>query len=145
MSGEPGRGARGRMMHAHRRPHIAGGLHSDEVVEYFADDDTYYDMRAQPESGHENLRKIIGAFLAIWDRTGYEFVSLLAPSLWACTCRLRRRLSAVALLPVLPWDPLLCVGAERQDQNRPADIVDLFAEPDTRSTILVLESRGRAE
>ncbi len=53
-------------------------LNVDQLVEYFAEDGTYYNMPAQPVSGHENLRKFIGAFLANWDRTEWEILNLLA-------------------------------------------------------------------
>ena len=53
-------------------------LNVDQLVEYFAEDGTYYNMPAQPVSGHENLRKFIGAFLANWDKTEWEILNLLA-------------------------------------------------------------------
>ena len=53
-------------------------LDADELVGYFTDDGTYYNMPAQPVSGHDNLGKFITAFLSSWDSTDWEILNLLA-------------------------------------------------------------------
>ncbi len=53
-------------------------LDADELVSYFAEDGTYYNMPVQPVTGHAALRKFIGAFLANWEKTDWEIINLLA-------------------------------------------------------------------
>lgn len=53
-------------------------LDTNELVEYFAKEGTYFNIPTQPVSGHENLRKFIGGFIANWDKTDWEIISLLA-------------------------------------------------------------------
>jgi limonene-1,2-epoxide hydrolase len=53
-------------------------LDADELVGYFTEDGTYYNMPAQPVSGHDNLGKFITAFLSSWDSTDWEILNLLA-------------------------------------------------------------------
>ncbi len=52
-------------------------LDADELVAYFADDGTYFNMPTAPVTGHEDLRKFIGGFLEPWDKTDWEIVNLL--------------------------------------------------------------------
>lgn len=53
-------------------------LDPEELVGYFAEDGTYFNMPATPITGHENLRKFISGFLASWDKTDWEILNLLA-------------------------------------------------------------------
>ena len=53
-------------------------LDANALVEYFAPDGTYYNMPAQPVTGHDNLRKFITAFLANWEKTEWDILNLLA-------------------------------------------------------------------
>jgi limonene-1,2-epoxide hydrolase len=53
-------------------------LDVDELVDYFAADGTYYNMPAQPVTGHDALKAFIGAFLSGWDETEWEILNLLA-------------------------------------------------------------------
>ena len=53
-------------------------LDVDELVSYFAPNGTYYNMPAQPVSGHENLKQFIGMFLANWEKTDWEIINILA-------------------------------------------------------------------
>jgi limonene-1,2-epoxide hydrolase len=53
-------------------------LDASELVEYFAEDGVYYNMPAEPVSGHDNLLKFIGGFIANWSRTDWDILNLLA-------------------------------------------------------------------
>jgi len=53
-------------------------LDVDELVDYFTPDGTYYNMPARPVSGHENLHKFIGGFIANWEKTDWEITNLVA-------------------------------------------------------------------
>jgi limonene-1,2-epoxide hydrolase len=53
-------------------------LDPEELVGYFAEGGTYFNMPATPVTGHENLRKFISGFLASWDKTDWEILNLLA-------------------------------------------------------------------
>ena len=53
-------------------------LDVDELVTYFAEDGTYYNMPIEPVSGHDNLRGFIGNFLASWEKTDWEILNILA-------------------------------------------------------------------
>lgn len=53
-------------------------LDVDEIVDYFAPDGTYYNIPAQPISGHDNLRAFIGGFSADWKDVEWEILSLVA-------------------------------------------------------------------
>lgn len=52
-------------------------LDPDELVSYFATDGTYYNMPTTPVTGHDDLRKFIGGFLASWEETDWEITNLL--------------------------------------------------------------------
>lgn len=52
-------------------------LDPDELVSYFATDGTYYNMPTAPVTGHDDLRKFIGGFLASWEETDWEITNLL--------------------------------------------------------------------
>lgn len=53
-------------------------LDVDELVDFFAEDGTYFNMPIQPVSGRENLKKFIGAFLKDWTNTDWEIVNLVS-------------------------------------------------------------------
>ena len=53
-------------------------LDVEELVGYFADDGTYFNIPTQPVSGHEKLSKFIAAFTANWENTHWEIRNLLA-------------------------------------------------------------------
>ena len=51
-------------------------LDADELVTYFTEDGTYYNMPLEPVSGHDNLREFIGGFVSGWSATDWEIVNL---------------------------------------------------------------------
>ena len=53
-------------------------LDAKELVTYFTEDGTYYNMPIQPVSGHENLHGFIHNFLKSWEKTDWEILSILA-------------------------------------------------------------------
>ncbi len=53
-------------------------LDADELVTYFTDDGTYFNMPTSPVSGRENLRQFIAGFLKPWEKTDWEILNLLA-------------------------------------------------------------------
>ena len=53
-------------------------LDPEELVGYFAEDGTYFNMPTTPVTGQENLRKFISGFLRSWDKTHWEILNLLA-------------------------------------------------------------------
>jgi len=50
----------------------------EELLDYFAEDGTYYNMPIAPVSGRDNLRPFIGAFLRGWTRTEWEILNIVA-------------------------------------------------------------------
>ncbi len=53
-------------------------LEAQELVTYFAEDGTYYNMPTAPVSGHANLQAFIHGFLKSWDKTDWEIINILA-------------------------------------------------------------------
>jgi limonene-1,2-epoxide hydrolase len=53
-------------------------LDADELVAYFTEDGTYFNMPTAPVTGRDNLRAFIAGFLEPWDETEWEIVNLLA-------------------------------------------------------------------
>ena len=53
-------------------------LDAHELVEYFTEDGVYYNMPAEPVSGHDSLLKFIGGFIANWTKTDWDILNLLA-------------------------------------------------------------------
>ncbi len=53
-------------------------LDVDELVGYFAPDGTYHNMMAKPVSGHDNLRRYIGAFVKDWTQTTWDILNIVA-------------------------------------------------------------------
>jgi limonene-1,2-epoxide hydrolase len=53
-------------------------LDADELVSYFTEDGTYFNIPSVPVQGVDNLRKFIGGFTANWTKTDWDIVSLLA-------------------------------------------------------------------
>jgi limonene-1,2-epoxide hydrolase len=53
-------------------------LDVDELVGYFAEDGTYYNMPIVPVTGHANLREFIHNFLKSWEKTDWEVLNLVA-------------------------------------------------------------------
>ena len=52
-------------------------LDVDELVGYFTEDGTYYNMPIAPISGHEALKPFIGAFIKDWTRTDWDVLHLI--------------------------------------------------------------------
>ncbi|MBL4864545.1 MAG: nuclear transport factor 2 family protein [Rhodobiaceae bacterium] len=52
-------------------------LDVDELVGYFTEDGTYYNMPIAPISGHEALKSFIGAFIKDWTRTDWDVLHLI--------------------------------------------------------------------
>ena len=53
-------------------------LDPDELVTYFAEDGTYHNMMLPPVSGHDNLRDMIGGFLASWTKTEWDILNIMS-------------------------------------------------------------------
>lgn len=53
-------------------------LDADELIEYFTDDGTYYNMPAQPVTGRDNVKKLIESFLTTWTQTQWDIIHLVA-------------------------------------------------------------------
>ena len=53
-------------------------LDTDTLVDYFTADGTYHNMMLPPVSGHENLRAMIGGFIADWTKTGWDILNIVA-------------------------------------------------------------------
>ncbi len=53
-------------------------LDAEELVTYFTEDGTYYNMPIQPVSGHANLKGFIHNFLKTWEKTDWEIVNIVA-------------------------------------------------------------------
>lgn len=53
-------------------------LDADELIEYFTDDGTYYNMPTQPATGKDNVKKLIESFLTTWTETQWDIVHLVA-------------------------------------------------------------------
>lgn len=53
-------------------------LDADELIEYFTDDGTYYNMPAQPVTGRDNVKKLIESFLTTWTQTQWDIIHLVS-------------------------------------------------------------------
>ena len=53
-------------------------LDPDELVSYFTEDGTYYNMPTGPVTGTENLKKFITGFIRPWESTDWEVLNLIA-------------------------------------------------------------------
>jgi limonene-1,2-epoxide hydrolase len=53
-------------------------LDPDELLNYFVEDGTYYNMPTSPVTGHENLRQFVAGFIQSWETTDWEILNLLA-------------------------------------------------------------------
>ena len=53
-------------------------LDVNELVGFFTEDGIYHNMMAKPVSGHDNLRKFIGAFLKDWTATEWDIINILS-------------------------------------------------------------------
>ena len=53
-------------------------LDVEELLGYFAEDGTYYNMPIAPVSGQAGLRTFIGAFLTGWTRTDWEILNIVS-------------------------------------------------------------------
>lgn len=51
-------------------------LDAEELVSYFAEDGTYYNMPAAPVSGHDALLQFIGGFIASWTQTDWDILNI---------------------------------------------------------------------
>ncbi len=51
-------------------------LDVDELLSYFAEDGTYYNMPFAPVTGHEGLRDFISAFLKDWTETNWDLLHI---------------------------------------------------------------------
>lgn len=51
-------------------------LDSEELVSYFAEDGTYYNMPTAPISGHDALRQFIAGFIASWTQTDWDILNI---------------------------------------------------------------------
>ena len=52
-------------------------LDVDEIVGYFTEDGTYYNMPAAPVSGHAALKQFIGAFIKDWTQTDWDVLNII--------------------------------------------------------------------
>ena len=53
-------------------------LDVEELLDYFTEDGTYYNMPLEPVSGRDNVRQLITGFLSSWTATEWEILNLLA-------------------------------------------------------------------
>lgn len=53
-------------------------LDVDKLVDYFTQDGTYHNMPTRPVSGRSNLKQFISGFIANWDKTDWEVISVMA-------------------------------------------------------------------
>ena len=53
-------------------------LDVEELVQYFCEDGTYYNMPTQPVTGHAALRPFISAFLKGWTSTEWDVLNLIS-------------------------------------------------------------------
>ena len=53
-------------------------LDAQELVTYFTEDGTYYNMPIQPVSGRDNLQGFIHNFLKSWEKTDWEILNIVA-------------------------------------------------------------------
>lgn len=53
-------------------------LDAAELVTYFTEDGTYYNMPIQPVTGRENLQGFIHNFLSAWEKTDWEILNIVA-------------------------------------------------------------------
>ncbi len=53
-------------------------LDTEALVSYFTPDGIYHNMPAQPVSGHDNLRKFIGGFIASWSSTEWDILNIVS-------------------------------------------------------------------
>ncbi len=53
-------------------------LDPDELVTYFTEDGTYHNMMLPPVTGHDNLRGMIGGFLASWTKTDWDIRNIVS-------------------------------------------------------------------
>ena len=53
-------------------------LDANELVDYFTEDGTYYNMPLEPVSGRANLLQFIEGFVSGWSATEWEVLHLIA-------------------------------------------------------------------
>lgn len=53
-------------------------LDADELIDYFTEDGTYYNMPMDPVSGRENVLALIKGFLSTWTETEWVILNLVA-------------------------------------------------------------------
>lgn len=53
-------------------------LDAKELANYFAEDGTYHNIPSSAVSGRDNIEKFISGFIAPWESTEWEIVSLMA-------------------------------------------------------------------
>ena len=53
-------------------------LDPEELVQYFSQDGTYHNMPIAPVSGHQNLKRFIGAFLKSWTSTEWDILNIVS-------------------------------------------------------------------
>jgi limonene-1,2-epoxide hydrolase len=52
-------------------------LDPDELVSYFTEDGTYYNMPIAPITGHTALKAFIGGFIKDWTQTDWDLLNLV--------------------------------------------------------------------
>lgn len=52
-------------------------LDVDELVGYFTEDGTYYNMPFAPVTGHSDLKDFIGGFIKDWTQTDWDVLTLM--------------------------------------------------------------------
>jgi limonene-1,2-epoxide hydrolase len=52
-------------------------LDADELVKYFTEDGTYYNMPIAPITGHAALKEFIGGFIKDWTQTDWDVLHLI--------------------------------------------------------------------
>ena len=53
-------------------------LDPEELASYFSEDGVYHNMPTGPVAGRENVKKMIGGFIAAWTETQWDVVNLVS-------------------------------------------------------------------
>ena len=85
-------------------------LDVEELVQYFCEDGTYYNMPTQPVTGHAALRPFISAFVKGWTSTEWDVLNLTSKGDIVFAERLDR-----TLVGTKPVDLPCCGVFEMQD------------------------------
>ena len=52
-------------------------LDAEELVGYFTEDGTYFNMPTEPVQGQDNLKQFIGGFISSWTKTTWDTLNIV--------------------------------------------------------------------